>query len=166
MEDFDPLGIHRGKHCRGSIPAPDSEEYRIIAVNALLSRSSALTSKAAGYPLAFTAANSCFEPALDCCVVMVPRWDLAKFKHVDICIGSGMKSAGEVMPIGRTFEEALQKALRMTGIGAPGLRHLPGPGRRLAGGSNTAAHQDRPLVPPQARQGSGDGAGRQAGGFP
>ncbi|MDR3129938.1 MAG: carbamoyl-phosphate synthase large subunit [Treponema sp.] len=119
---------------------PVSEDYRIIEVNARLSRSSALASKATGYPLAFVAAKlalgyaltdienritratkSCFEPALDYCVVKVPRWDLAKFKHVDIRIGSEMKSVGEVMSIGRTFEEALQKALRMTGIGAPGL---------------------------------------------
>jgi carbamoyl-phosphate synthase large subunit len=119
---------------------PASEDYRIIEVNARLSRSSALASKATGYPLAFVAAKlalgyaltdienritratkSCFEPALDYCVVKVPRWDLAKFKHVDIRIGSEMKSVGEVMSIGRTFEEALQKALRMTGIGAPGL---------------------------------------------
>ncbi|MHB9292317.1 carbamoyl-phosphate synthase large subunit [Hollandina sp. SP2] len=119
---------------------PASEDYRIIEVNARLSRSSALASKATGYPLAFVAAklalgfslaeienritrvtSSCFEPALDYCVVKVPRWDLTKFKHVETCIGSEMKSVGEVMSIGRTFEEALQKALRMTGIGAPGL---------------------------------------------
>jgi carbamoyl-phosphate synthase large subunit len=119
---------------------PDSEDYRIIEVNARLSRSSALASKATGYPLAFVAAKlalgyslaeienritrvtkSCFEPALDYVVVKVPRWDLAKFKNVDVNIGSEMKSVGEVMSIGRTFEEALQKALRMTGIGAPGL---------------------------------------------
>ncbi|MDR2797967.1 MAG: carbamoyl-phosphate synthase (glutamine-hydrolyzing) large subunit, partial [Treponema sp.] len=119
---------------------PASEDYRIIEVNARLSRSSALASKATGYPLAFVAAklalgfslteienritrvtSSCFEPALDYCVVKVPRWDLTKFKHVETCIGSEMKSVGDVMSIGRTFEEALQKALRMTGIGAPGL---------------------------------------------
>jgi carbamoyl-phosphate synthase large subunit len=119
---------------------PFSEDYRIIEVNARLSRSSALASKATGYPLAFVAAKlalgyslgdienritrvtkSCFEPALDYCVVKVPRWDLAKFKNVDLRIGSEMKSVGEVMSIGRNFEEALQKALRMTGIGAPGL---------------------------------------------
>jgi carbamoyl-phosphate synthase large subunit len=117
-----------------------SEDYRIIEVNARLSRSSALASKATGYPLAFVAAKlalghslvdienritratkSCFEPALDYIVVKVPRWDLAKFKNVENRIGSEMKSVGEVMSIGRTFEEALQKALRMTGIGAPGL---------------------------------------------
>ncbi|MDR1507098.1 MAG: carbamoyl-phosphate synthase (glutamine-hydrolyzing) large subunit [Treponema sp.] len=119
---------------------PESEDYRIIEVNARLSRSSALASKATGYPLAFVAAKlalgytlpeienritrvtkSCFEPALDYIVVKVPRWDLAKFKNVDLRIGSEMKSVGEVMSIGRSFEEALQKALRMTGIGAPGL---------------------------------------------
>ncbi|MDR2617933.1 MAG: carbamoyl-phosphate synthase (glutamine-hydrolyzing) large subunit [Treponema sp.] len=119
---------------------PFTEDYRIIEVNARLSRSSALASKATGYPLAFVAAKlalgyslrdienritrvtkSCFEPALDYIVVKVPRWDLTKFKNVDVRIGSEMKSVGEVMSIGRTFEEALQKALRMTGIGAPGL---------------------------------------------
>ncbi|MDR1901532.1 MAG: carbamoyl-phosphate synthase (glutamine-hydrolyzing) large subunit [Treponema sp.] len=119
---------------------PYSEDYRIIEVNARLSRSSALASKATGYPLAFVAAKlalgysladienritrvtkSCFEPALDYCVVKVPRWDLAKFKNVENRIGSEMKSVGEVMSIGRNFEEAIQKALRMTGIGVPGL---------------------------------------------
>ena len=123
---------------------PDSEEYRVIEVNARLSRSSALASKATGYPLAFVAAKlalgqtmsqienritratmCCFEPALDYCVVKVPRWDLGKFKDVDVNIGSEMKSVGEVMSIGRSFEEALQKALRMTGIGAPGLTADP-----------------------------------------
>jgi carbamoyl-phosphate synthase large subunit len=123
---------------------PYSEDYRVIEVNARLSRSSALASKATGYPLAFVAAKlalgqtmkeienritratkSCFEPALDYCVVKVPRWDLGKFKNVEITIGSEMKSVGEVMSIGRTFEEALQKALRMTGIGAPGLSADP-----------------------------------------
>ncbi|MDR0525854.1 MAG: carbamoyl-phosphate synthase (glutamine-hydrolyzing) large subunit [Spirochaetaceae bacterium] len=118
---------------------PESEDYRIIEVNARLSRSSALASKATGYPLAFVAAKlalgyslaeienritkatkACFEPALDYCVVKVPRWDLRKFKNVDARIGSAMKSVGEVMGLGRTFEEALQKALRMT-CGAPGL---------------------------------------------
>ncbi|MCL2243126.1 MAG: carbamoyl-phosphate synthase (glutamine-hydrolyzing) large subunit [Treponema sp.] len=119
---------------------PFSEDYRIIEVNARLSRSSALASKATGYPLAFIAAKialgfslleienritrvtkSCFEPALDYIVVKVPRWDLAKFKNVDLRIGSEMKSVGEVMSIAGSFEEAIQKALRMTGIGAPGL---------------------------------------------
>ncbi|MDR2663508.1 MAG: carbamoyl-phosphate synthase large subunit, partial [Treponema sp.] len=119
---------------------PESEDYRIIEVNARLSRSSALASKATGYPLAFVAAKlalgysltdienritrvtrCCFEPALDYIVVKIPRWDLLKFKNVDLRIGSEMKSVGEVMSIGRSFEEAIQKALRMTGIGAPGL---------------------------------------------
>ncbi|MCE5256750.1 MAG: carbamoyl-phosphate synthase large subunit, partial [Spirochaetaceae bacterium] len=119
---------------------PGSEEYRIIEVNARLSRSSALASKATGYPLAYVAAKlalgyslaevrnkitgvtkACFEPALDYCVVKIPRWDLAKFRDVDVHIGSEMKSVGEVMSIGRTFEEAFQKAVRMTGIGAEGL---------------------------------------------
>ncbi|MDR0600597.1 MAG: carbamoyl-phosphate synthase (glutamine-hydrolyzing) large subunit [Treponema sp.] len=133
---------------------PASEDYRVIEVNARLSRSSALASKATGYPLAFVAAKlalghslteienritrvtkSCFEPALDYIVVKVPRWDLTKFKNVDPRIGSEMKSVGEVMSIGRSFEEALQKALRMIGTGAPGLAAEedlpggPGPGR-------------------------------------
>ncbi len=119
---------------------PHSEDYRIIEVNARLSRSSALASKATGYPLAHVAAklalgyslteienkvtkktSACFEPALDYVVIKVPRWDLKKFKEVDKCLGSEMKSIGEVMSIGRTFEEALQKALRMIEIGAGGL---------------------------------------------
>jgi carbamoyl-phosphate synthase large subunit len=123
---------------------PKSDEYRIIEVNARLSRSSALASKATGYPLAYVAAKlalgaslpeipnkitkatmSCFEPALDYCVVKIPRWDLAKFKEVDTHLGSEMKSVGEVMSIGRTFEEALQKAIRMTGTGARGLSDDP-----------------------------------------
>ena len=123
---------------------PHSEDYRVIEVNARLSRSSALASKATGYPLALVAAKlalgrslteienrmthvtmSCFEPALDYCVVKVPRWDLAKFKNVDARIGSEMKSVGEVMSVGRSFEEALQKALRMTGTRAPGLSADP-----------------------------------------
>lgn len=111
---------------------PESEEYCIIEVNARLSRSSALASKATGYPLAFVAAKlalgislpelknsvtksttACFEPSLDYCVAKVPRWDLAKFENVSTEIGSSMKSVGEVMSIARTFEEAIQKALRM-----------------------------------------------------
>uniref|UniRef100_A0A182SV53 ATP-grasp domain-containing protein n=1 Tax=Anopheles maculatus TaxID=74869 RepID=A0A182SV53_9DIPT len=111
---------------------PESEEYYIIEVNARLSRSSALASKATGYPLAYVAAKlslaiplpdirnsvtgvttACFEPSLDYCVVKMPRWDLAKFARVSKNIGSSMKSVGEVMAIGRTFEEAFQKALRM-----------------------------------------------------
>ncbi len=119
---------------------PRSEQYRVIEVNARLSRSSALASKATGYPLAFVAAKlalgktlldidnsvtgatkACFEPALDYVVVKVPRWDLKKFRKVSKKIGSGMKSVGEVMAIGRTFEEALQKGLRMLETGADGL---------------------------------------------
>lgn len=119
---------------------PGSQDYRIIEVNARLSRSSALASKATGYPLAFIAAKlglgysltelqntvtgvttACFEPALDYIVVKIPRWDLQKFRKVCNRIGSGMKSVGEVMAIGRTFEEALQKALRMLEIGVCGL---------------------------------------------
>ncbi|CAH0478429.1 unnamed protein product [Peronospora belbahrii] len=111
---------------------PESEEYCIIEVNARLSRSSALASKATGYPLAFVAAKlalginlpdlknsvtksttACFEPSLDYCVAKMPRWDLAKFDNVSTEIGSSMKSVGEVMSIARTFEEAIQKALRM-----------------------------------------------------
>ncbi len=119
--------------------SPDSREYRVIEINARLSRSSALASKATGYPLAFVAAKlvighslidvrnsvtratcACFEPALDYVVVKVPRWDLKKFQGVSQRIGSAMKSVGEVMSIGRKFEEALQKALRMLEIGARG----------------------------------------------
>lgn len=111
---------------------PMSEEYYIIEVNARLSRSSALASKATGYPLAYVAAKlalniplpdiknsvtgvttACFEPSLDYCVVKIPRWDLSKFTRVSKNIGSSMKSVGEVMAIGRKFEEAFQKALRM-----------------------------------------------------
>jgi carbamoyl-phosphate synthase large subunit len=119
---------------------PKSEDYRVIEVNARLSRSSALASKATGYPLAYIAAKlalghslvdlknqitqttmACFEPALDYVVVKIPRWDLKKFRNVSKRIGSGMKSVGEVMAIGRNFEEALQKALRMLEIGVAGL---------------------------------------------
>ncbi|XP_011153146.1 CAD protein [Harpegnathos saltator] len=111
---------------------PSSKKYYIIEVNARLSRSSALASKATGYPLAYVAAKlalgiclpeiknsvtgkttACFEPSLDYCVVKIPRWDLSKFQHVCTKIGSSMKSVGEVMAIGRKFEEAFQKALRM-----------------------------------------------------
>nr|NVI70419.1 rudimentary [Cucujiformia] len=111
---------------------PESEEFFIIEVNARLSRSSALASKATGYPLAYVAAKlalgialpdiknsvtgnttACFEPSLDYCVVKIPRWDLDKFQRVSTQIGSSMKSVGEVMSIGRKFEEAFQKALRM-----------------------------------------------------
>lgn len=119
---------------------PDSEEYRVIEVNARLSRSSALASKATGYPLAFVAAklslgyglhelknsvtrvtSACFEPALDYIVVKIPRWDLGKFTGVSKQIGSSMKSVGEIMAIGRTFEEAIQKGLRMIGQGMHGF---------------------------------------------
>jgi carbamoyl-phosphate synthase large subunit len=119
---------------------PTSDEYRIIEVNARLSRSSALASKATGYPLAFVAAKlalgyclvdvpnsitrvtaSCFEPALDYCVIKMPRWDLKKFRRVSNLLGSEMKSVGEVMAIGRSFPEAIQKACRMLGVGAHGL---------------------------------------------
>ena len=119
---------------------PDGEDYRVIEVNARLSRSSALASKATGYPLAFIAAKlglgyglfelknavtkttpAFFEPALDYVVCKIPRWDLAKFKGVSREIGSSMKSVGEVMAIGRTFEEAIQKGLRMIGQGANGF---------------------------------------------
>lgn len=119
---------------------PKSEDYRIIEVNARLSRSSALASKATGYPLAFVAAklalgyglhelknsitqvtSAFFEPALDYCVVKMPRWDLKKFRGVSRRLGSGMKSVGEVMSIGRTFEEAIQKACRMLDVGKHGV---------------------------------------------
>ncbi len=119
---------------------PESEDYRVIEVNARLSRSSALASKATGYPLAFVAAklalgyglfdlknsvtkttSAFFEPALDYVVVKIPRWDLTKFHGVSRQLGSSMKSVGEVMAIGRTFEEALQKGLRMIGQGMHGF---------------------------------------------
>ncbi len=119
---------------------PESEDYRVIEVNARLSRSSALASKATGYPLAFVAAKlglgyglfelknsvtkntpAFFEPALDYIVCKIPRWDLSKFHGVSREIGSSMKSVGEVMAIGRTFEEAIQKGLRMIGQGAHGF---------------------------------------------
>ena len=119
---------------------PESEDYRVIEVNARLSRSSALASKATGYPLAFVAAklglgyglfdlkntvtkstSAFFEPALDYIVVKIPRWDLGKFSGVSKEIGSSMKSVGEIMAIGRTFEEAIQKGLRMIGLGMHGF---------------------------------------------
>ena len=119
---------------------PDSEDYRVIEVNARLSRSSALASKATGYPLAFVAAklslgyglfdlknsvtkttSAFFEPALDYVVCKIPRWDLSKFHGVSHQLGSSMKSVGEVMAIGRTFEEAIQKGLRMIGQGMHGF---------------------------------------------
>ena len=119
---------------------PQSEDYRVIEVNARLSRSSALASKATGYPLAFVAAklglgyglfdlknsvtkttSAFFEPALDYVVCKIPRWDLGKFRGVDRELGSSMKSVGEVMSIGRTFEEVIQKGLRMIGQGMHGF---------------------------------------------
>ena len=119
---------------------PESEDYRIIEVNARLSRSSALASKATGYPLAFIATkltlghslaqveniitketSACFEPALDYIVVKYPRWDLQKFRKVKLSLGSEMKSVGEVMAIARSYEEALQKSIRMLDVGMNGL---------------------------------------------
>ncbi|KAL2885111.1 Protein pyrABCN [Ceratocystis lukuohia] len=123
---------------------PDSKEYCIIEVNARLSRSSALASKATGYPLAFIAAKlglgiplkdiknsvtkstcACFEPSLDYCVVKMPRWDLKKFTRVSTQLGSSMKSVGEVMSIGRTFEEAIQKAIRSIDFHNVGFGETP-----------------------------------------
>jgi carbamoyl-phosphate synthase large subunit len=122
---------------------PASGAYRVIEVNARLSRSSALASKATGYPLAFVAAKlglgaslaelpnaitratmACFEPALDYVVVKAPRWDLQKFRGASTSIGSSMKSVGEVMAIGRSFEEALQKAMRMVDVRIPVLENI------------------------------------------
>ncbi|KAJ1973528.1 carbamoyl-phosphate synthase (glutamine-hydrolyzing) cpa2 [Dimargaris verticillata] len=123
---------------------PVSLEYKVIEVNARLSRSSALASKATGYPLAFVAAKialghtlpelrnavtktttACFEPSLDYIVTKIPRWDLSKFNHVARDIGSSMKSVGEVMAIGRTFEESLQKAIRQVDPAFSGFQALP-----------------------------------------
>lgn len=130
---------------------PNSERYSIIEVNPRLSRSSALASKATGYPLAFVAAklglgvdlpqiqnsvtrstSACFEPSLDYCVTKVPRWDLRKFERVSNHIGSAMKSVGEVMSIGRNFEESVQKALRMVNDSNPGFERgrFPTPGAK------------------------------------
>jgi carbamoyl-phosphate synthase large subunit len=122
---------------------PRTSQYFVIEVNARLSRSSALASKATGYPLAYVAAKlglgyglteltnrvtgvtqACFEPSLDYVVVKIPRWDLDKFRGVDQTIGTGMKSVGEVMGIGRTFEEAYQKAIRMLDLGFEGATSL------------------------------------------
>merc|ERR1712054_620085 len=121
---------------------PFSQEFRIIEVNARLSRSSALASKATGYPLAYIAAKialghdlvslrnqvtrvttACFEPSLDYCVVKIPRWDIRKFDKVSPYLGSGMKSVGEVMSIGRNFEESIQKAIRMVSDGCIGFEN-------------------------------------------
>ena len=126
--------------------APDSEDYRVIEVNARLSRSSALASKATGYPLAFIAAKlgmgyglhelknsvtktttACFEPALDYIVCKIPRWDLNKFEGVSHLIGSSMKSVGEVMAIGRKFEEAIQKGLENDRPGNAWIYRKPEP---------------------------------------
>ncbi|CAO3657161.1 unnamed protein product [Mucor hiemalis] len=125
---------------------PRSLEYKVIEVNARLSRSSALASKATGYPLAFIAAKiglghtlpslqnavtktttACFEPSLDYIVTKIPRWDLSKFQYVDRHIGSAMKSVGEVMAVGRTFEESFQKALRQVDPSFQGFDFLPQP---------------------------------------
>ncbi|KAI8378136.1 large subunit of carbamoyl-phosphate synthase [Choanephora cucurbitarum] len=125
---------------------PKSLEFRVIEVNARLSRSSALASKATGYPLAFIAAKialghtlpslqnavtktttACFEPSLDYIVTKIPRWDLSKFQYVDRHIGSAMKSVGEVMAVGRTFEESLQKAIRQVDPSFSGFDGLPEP---------------------------------------
>ena len=124
---------------------PNSEDYCIIEVNARLSRSSALASKATGYPLAYVAAKlalgqslpvirnsvtktttACFEPSLDYCVVKFPRWDLSKFRRVSSGLGSAMKSVGEVMSIGRTWEESIQKALRMVDPSVKGFEPTAG----------------------------------------
>ncbi|XP_075770611.1 multifunctional protein CAD isoform X2 [Pelodiscus sinensis] len=133
---------------------PESEQYYIIEVNARLSRSSALASKATGYPLAYVAAklalgiplpvlrnsvtNSTtanFEPSLDYCVVKIPRWDLSKFLRVSTKIGSSMKSVGEVMAIGRNFEEAFQKALRMVDENCVGFDHTVKPASDMVSGA-------------------------------
>ncbi|KAK0520759.1 carbamoyl-phosphate synthase (glutamine-hydrolyzing) cpa2 [Tilletia horrida] len=126
--------------------SPDSREYRVIEVNPRLSRSSALASKATGYPLAYTAAKlalgytlpelpnhvtktttACFEPSLDYIVTKIPKWDLSKFQHVNREVGSAMKSVGEVMAIGRTFEESIQKAIRQVSPSYDGFDayHVP-----------------------------------------
>lgn len=143
---------------------PRSREYRVIEVNARLSRSSALASKATGYPLAAVAAKlalghmlpelknavtktttACFEPALDYLVLKMPRWDLTKFENAGLVIGTEMKSVGEVMAIGRSFEEVLQKALRMLNIGAAGF---------TAHGTDTFAikEYEREIKEPTARR--------------
>lgn len=140
------LGVLSKKNPEPRTYNPEQIEYYVIEINARLSRSSALASKATGYPLAYVAAKlqlsknlteiknqvtqvtqSCFEPALDYLVVKIPRWDLEKFRGVEERIGSSMKSVGEVMAIGRSFEEAIQKAVRMLDIGAQGVteNHFP-----------------------------------------
>ena len=156
---------------------PNSQDYCIIEVNPRLSRSSALASKATGYPLAFVAAKlvlgqllpdlknqvtktttACFEPSLDYIVVKIPRWDLAKFDRVSREIGSSMKSVGEVMAIGRTFEEALQKAMRMTDMAIQGFEPngfdrcapppAPPPGSPLAPPPAASRRHLPPFCPP------------------
>ena len=133
------LGIEGGCNIQYALSV-NSDKYYLIEVNPRVSRSSALASKATGYPLAFVAAklglgyglfdlrnsvtretSAFFEPAIDYVVVKIPRWDLGKFHGVDRHIGSSMKSVGEVMAIGRTFEEAIQKGLRMIGQGMHGF---------------------------------------------
>ena len=144
MENFDPLGIHTGESIVGECNIQyafnaETNDYRVIEVNARLSRSSALASKATGYPLAFVAAkialgytldqigemgtpNSAYEaPQLDYLICKIPRWDLTKFAGVSREIGSSMKSVGEIMSIGRSFEEIIQKGLRMIGQGMHGF---------------------------------------------
>lgn len=137
------LGVVGECNCQYALH-PSGLEYRVIEVNARLSRSSALASKATGYPLAYTAAKIAlghtlpelpnavtktttanFEPSLDYIVTKIPRWDLAKFQYVNREIGSAMKSVGEVMAIGRTFEESLQKAVRQVDPGFVGFQSLP-----------------------------------------
>jgi carbamoyl-phosphate synthase large subunit len=143
IRSIDHLGIIGECNIQYALNPADGD-YRVIEVNARLSRSSALASKATGYPLAFVAAklmlgyrlheltnavtgttSAFFEPALDYIAVKIPRWDLAKFKSSDHRIGSEMKSVGEVMALGRSFPEALQKAVRMLNIGATGLTSHP-----------------------------------------
>ena len=146
---------------------PQSEDYRVIEVNARLSRSSALASKATGYPLAFVAAklglgyglfelknsvtkttSAFFEPALDYVVCKIPRWDLGKFHGVDKELGSSMKSVGEVMAIGRTFEEAIQKGLRMIGQGMHGFEEAIQKGLRMIGQGMHGFVENKELVIP------------------
>jgi carbamoyl-phosphate synthase large subunit len=146
---------------------PRTSEYYVIEVNARLSRSSALASKATGYPLAYVAAKlalgyalteltnkvtgvtqACFEPSLDYVVVKIPRWDLDKFRGVEQTIGTGMKSVGEVMGIGRTFEEAYQKAIRMLDLGFEGATSM----RPFLGEESEEAIIDQYLYTPTPRR--------------
>ncbi|CAO2604118.1 CAD protein [Lemmus lemmus] len=148
---------------------PESEQYYIIEVNARLSRSSALASKATGYPLAYVAAKlalgiplpelrnsvtggtAAFEPSLDYCVVKIPRWDLSKFLRVSTKIGSCMKSVGEVMGIGRSFEEAFQKALRMVDENCVGFDHTVKPVSDVVSSSSSRKHPDELETPTDKR---------------